>query len=69
MRILNSGVLAADILLATAMIIRKALTYTYLTLFMIFGCVQDFGISTVVEEVEEILPTDVIIQLQSEEGI
>ena len=29
---------------------------------MIFGCVQDFGISTVVEEVEEILPTDVIIQ-------
>ena len=29
---------------------------------MIFGCVQDFGISTVVEDVEEILPTEVIIQ-------
>ena len=44
------------------MIIRKVLTYTYLALFMIFGCVQDFGISTVVEDVEEILPTEVIIQ-------
>jgi len=29
---------------------------------MIFGCVQDFGISTTVEEVEEILPTEVLIQ-------
>ena len=62
MWILILGVPAADILLAIVMITRKALTYTYLTLFMILGCVQDFGISTVVEEVEEILPTDVIIQ-------
>ena len=62
MWILILGVPAADILLAIVMIIRKALTYTYLTLFMILGCVQDFGISTVVEEVEEILPTDVVIQ-------
>ena len=62
MWILILDVPAADILLAIAMIIRKALTYTYLTLFMVLGCVQDFGISTTVEEVEEILPTEVVIQ-------